>query len=727
MASSYASPRRKFKPDEFSVHEAFWRDNYNLLKERGYTLRDRYDPNWIPSWKKEKSSKHWVDCEDGQVLRYGNIADAVRRDGSLVALKEIKINESVHEIAVGRLFSSEPLSKNPRNHCAPLLEVIDLPAGSQSVIIVMPFLLQSKYPPFRTVGELAEHFRQIFEGLEFMHANNVVHGDCKLDNFMADALSLYTSPPHPSALRMRRDWRGPVTIRNSRTRRPVKHYLIDFGLSRIYRPEDGPPLREPVWGGDQSVPEFALPDGWEDMGIPKQGLEFMKPLIDDMTASVPKKRPSMADVVKRFDEILKGVDDTTLRSPVLNIGQRMKIRKKVAHWTIQWLYKLLRISALPRMMASSRLPPRKPEELNKVEAFWRDHYTFLKQRGYTLRDRYDPNWIPSWKKESSKRWMDCEDSQIPIYGNITDAVRHDGSLVVLKGIEISKSLHEIEVGRLFSSEPLSKNPRNHCAPILEVIDLPAGSQRLIIVMPFLIESKYPPFRTIGELVEHFRQIFESLCMPTMWFMGRSICRPSEDMFLYAYSDCKLNNFMADTLPLYASPPHLTDLEMRRDWRGPVTIRNSRTRRPVKHYLIDFGLSRIYRPEDGPPLREPVWGGDQSVPEFALPDVFLCDPFAVDVYCGWEDMGIPKQGLGFMKPLIDDMTVSDPKKRPSMADVVKRFDEILKGVDDTTLRSPVLNIGQRMKFRKKVAHWTIQWIYKLLPTDSDSGAFAISRV
>ncbi|KAG6819043.1 hypothetical protein H0H93_016000 [Arthromyces matolae] len=217
------------------------------------------------------------------------------------------------------------------------------------------------------------------KGLEFMHANNVVHGDCKLDNFMADTLSLYHAPPHPSTPRMRRDWRGPATIRNSRTRQPVKYYLIDFGLSRIYRTEDDPPLREPVWGGDQSVPEFALPDvllcdpfavdvycignnikrfyteasfysiGWEDMAKPKQGLEFMKPLLHDMTASDPKKRPAMAEVVKRFDEILKGVDDTTLRSPVLNVGQKMKFRKSVAHWTVQWLYKLLLIPAIPRM------------------------------------------------------------------------------------------------------------------------------------------------------------------------------------------------------------------------------------------------------------------------------------------------------------------------------------------------------------------------------------------
>ncbi|KAG6819044.1 hypothetical protein H0H93_016001 [Arthromyces matolae] len=163
MASSHAASFPKFDPEVLGTWEAFWRDHYTFLKERGYTLRDRYNPDWAPSWKNAKKGQKRKECEDGQVLTYGNVADAVRPDGSLVVLKEIKITKSVHEIEVGRLFSSEPLSKNPKNHCVPILEVIDLPAGSQSVFIVMPYLLESKYPPFVTIGELVEHFRQIFE------------------------------------------------------------------------------------------------------------------------------------------------------------------------------------------------------------------------------------------------------------------------------------------------------------------------------------------------------------------------------------------------------------------------------------------------------------------------------------------------------------------------------------------------------------------------------------
>ena len=45
------------------------------------------------------------------------------------------------------------------------------------------------------------------------------------------------------------------------------------------------------------------------------------------------------------------------------------------------------------------------------EFFWRDHYTWLQEQGYTLRPRYHPDWTPSWtgtKKDSDY----CEDGQI---------------------------------------------------------------------------------------------------------------------------------------------------------------------------------------------------------------------------------------------------------------------------------------------------------------------------
>ena len=87
--------------------------------------------------------------------------------------------------------------------------------------------------------------------------------------------------------------------------------------------------------------------------------------------------------------------------------------------------------------------------------------------------------------------------------------------------------------------------------------------------------------------------------------------------------------MTDITALYhESPPHPWHRQYRYDFAGKPKIISSRTRNPLKYYLIDFGLSRLYKPEDGLHLEIPGWGGDKTVPEFRFEEP--CDPFAVDV-------------------------------------------------------------------------------------------------
>ncbi|KAG5352746.1 hypothetical protein C0989_000685 [Termitomyces sp. Mn162] len=216
-----SAPDDNFAPSILSSTETFWRDHYDFLKAHGYTLRDRYHPDWVPSWEKNPSKK-WLHCEDGLYIEHGQVLDATRDDGSLVVLKEIKTNTNKYEIPVSKFFSFGALATHPKNHCVPVIEVIDPPEGSQSAFIVMPYLLNTHHPPFQTIGEVVDFFRQIFEG------------------------------------------------------------------------------------GD-------------DLVKPKQGLGFMRELVDDMINSDPKKRPSMSEVVARFETIVKGLDDKTLRSPVVEV------------------------------------------------------------------------------------------------------------------------------------------------------------------------------------------------------------------------------------------------------------------------------------------------------------------------------------------------------------------------------------------------------------------------
>ncbi|KAF8058731.1 kinase-like domain-containing protein [Lyophyllum atratum] len=349
--------------------ELLWRNHYQLLKDHGYTLRPRYHPDWVASWL--GSSKSWTTCEDGVAILSGQVLDATRADGSLAILKRINVSRFPHEITIGKHFSTEPLASDAKNRCVPILDVIYPSEGSDIAFIVMPFLFDTEFAPFETIGEAVEFFRQIFEGLQFMHENNVVHGDCKYDNIMADTLSLFKPPPHPARPMMKRDFSGRTTKPATRTSKPVKYYLLDFDLSIIYSPE-APHLETPPWGGDKTVPEFLIPDappcdpfpvdvycmgnaikqnfldGWEHRAKAKKGFEFMRELISDMVAEDPRKRPTMTEVVSRFDDIVKGLSTRKLRSPIVNVDESLGALRSIAHWTKQTFYIARRLPAIPK-------------------------------------------------------------------------------------------------------------------------------------------------------------------------------------------------------------------------------------------------------------------------------------------------------------------------------------------------------------------------------------------
>jgi hypothetical protein len=72
---------------------------------------------------------------------------------------------------------------------------------------------------------------------------------------MMDASDMYPDSFHPVALGKTRDFNGTAKY-HTRTQKPPKYYFVDFGISGKYDPANGPPLDEPIIGGDKSVPEF---------------------------------------------------------------------------------------------------------------------------------------------------------------------------------------------------------------------------------------------------------------------------------------------------------------------------------------------------------------------------------------------------------------------------------------------------------------------------------------
>ncbi|KAJ7130730.1 kinase-like domain-containing protein [Mycena crocata] len=358
------------EPENLASRERFWRDYQPWLLKRGYRLRARYQPDWVASWK---SFKEETFAEDSLRIRYSKLIDAVRiSDGALVVLKRSDPTEDPDEVDIAQFLTTGPRATDPRNHCVPIYETFPVPDLNDAVIIVMPLLYDLESPRFDTVGEAIECFRQIFEGVQFIHENNVAHGDCKSDSFMVDSKALFrglSDQPHPWFPTRRRDYQGPPRTATTRTRSPVKYFIIDYNLSRRYEGPE-PHLESPGWGGDKTVPEWrsrelcdpfpvdvyclgntireVFTQGW-DLDPGKKGFDFMKSLVNDMCAEDPKARPNMPEVVARFEKIRLGLSERKLRSRIASLDENpiAGVFRFAFHWSRQIIPIWRRIPATP--------------------------------------------------------------------------------------------------------------------------------------------------------------------------------------------------------------------------------------------------------------------------------------------------------------------------------------------------------------------------------------------
>ncbi|PCH36039.1 hypothetical protein WOLCODRAFT_91811 [Wolfiporia cocos MD-104 SS10] len=319
---------------ELNQHELFWRDHQPWLRECGYLVRARYSPDWKPSW--EGTGKHFAWCEDGVLIHHPAILDATRlSDGKMVSLKKVVRSVHPYEADIAQFLSSKPLSRDARNHCVPIYEVLKVPSDNNTVILVMPFLRQFDDPEFQTVGEVVELCQQLFEGLRFMHENRVAHRDISTLNVMMDPAPMFPNLYHPIRTYMKRDFSGRVRFHYSRTERPTRYFYVDFGLSRRYGPDDNDPQELPILGGNKTVPEFQQ-EGYDMPSNPfctdiyylgdlirdsflkeYNGLEFMDALVSDMVQDDPRARPTMDVVVARFNAIRDSLSTWKLRSPLM--------------------------------------------------------------------------------------------------------------------------------------------------------------------------------------------------------------------------------------------------------------------------------------------------------------------------------------------------------------------------------------------------------------------------
>ncbi|KAJ3480768.1 hypothetical protein NLI96_g8119 [Meripilus lineatus] len=300
-------PLQKVKSYDFRAlekDEVFWMEHQQWLEEKGYMLRPRYRPGWVPSWDINKRGRPY-DAEDGISTWHPYVLDATRiSDNTMVMMKRMK---DPVENEIGMYFSTEPLASHPHNHCVPVYDVLRVTDLDNVVIAIMPLLRPFDDPWFES-------------GLQFMHRYNVSHGDCTLNNIMMDPRPTFPEMFHPADISMSRDFKSKPKF-YSRTSRPTKYLFIDFGLSLKFKPgQDHRALL--ARGGDKTVPEFV----W--VGLKKRhdpfpvdvyylgnlireeflqktkGLEFIKPLVADMVQDDPARRPTMDEVVSRFDTMI---------------------------------------------------------------------------------------------------------------------------------------------------------------------------------------------------------------------------------------------------------------------------------------------------------------------------------------------------------------------------------------------------------------------------------------
>jgi hypothetical protein len=92
------------------------------------------------------------------------VMDAVRTQDNLpVMLKRVLTGEGPYELSIPHRFSSPEFVANPRNHCAPLLDVIGLEGRSSHKLMVFPLLRPFERHQFRTFGEFVALFIQLCE------------------------------------------------------------------------------------------------------------------------------------------------------------------------------------------------------------------------------------------------------------------------------------------------------------------------------------------------------------------------------------------------------------------------------------------------------------------------------------------------------------------------------------------------------------------------------------
>ncbi|KAJ7652060.1 hypothetical protein DFH06DRAFT_995816 [Mycena polygramma] len=352
-------------------------------------------------------------------------------------------------------------------------------------------------------------------------------------------------------------------------------------------------------------------------------------------------------------------------------------------------------ASLPINVQYSRTP-------SPHEQFWIDHQQFLFSRGYLLRPRFRPGWVPSWTLPGSnfdpKGWniRDFEDcargGDFSLFRcfprrNVLDAIRvSDGVKVVLKRVQTRTP--EIGLGVYLNSPELLQHSHNRTYRLLDITPLSDDDSFASIVMPFLREFGTHIFRQLQEVVEAMRQFLQVIQIESLK------CR----------RDACAGNMVMDATRVIPGGYHFSKpwtengVEFGIYWRARSFVS------PVEYYFIDFGLSD-YCP-DGPETTRDigVFGQDKTDPE--LSDTVAYNPFKVDIYQlgnAFADLVkvvnqscfllcLPNRSQKYpgmhahFGSFVTSMTRRDPDERPSASQALDDFDDLCSNLTAADLTS-----------------------------------------
>ncbi|KZS89822.1 hypothetical protein SISNIDRAFT_385705, partial [Sistotremastrum niveocremeum HHB9708] len=294
--------------------EKKWAKYQPWLQSIGYLLRPRYQPGWVPSWRRTK--RKVTKCED-HVLpdRKGVVMDATRISDNRTVILKFTPTET-QELPIWQFLTSPVLQKDTRNHCVPLLDIHPLPDNDDYAVAVMPLLVLFNYVPLQTMGEVFACLYHLLEGIVFLHKHNVAHLDfCAPNTFMEPGPSLFPKGFHPARLTMRIDSRRRDRVHRlppftCRTLSEVRYFFIDFGESVRFASEEKRELISGRVGHYTDIPEFKSNDPYDPFMVDirafgemikdvilgeYKGVESLEPFVSKLCSDSPTDRPTAAE------------------------------------------------------------------------------------------------------------------------------------------------------------------------------------------------------------------------------------------------------------------------------------------------------------------------------------------------------------------------------------------------------------------------------------------------